>query len=137
MIVLDTNVVSELMKVQPDAQVGDWIKSIGDETLTTTAVTIMEIEYGLQLLPEGRRKSELTKRFSSLIGTMAVLPLDDIAVHRAGQFRAARHAAGFAPEVSDTMIAGIVSAVGATLATRNVRDFETLPIQLIDPWHAH
>lgn len=136
MIVLDTDVVSELMKRQPDDKVGEWLKSIGNTTLTTTAITVMEVEYGMQLLPEGRRKTELAARFSSLIGALAVLPLDEVAASRAGHFQAARRSAGFAPSASDMMIAGIVASAGAALATRNVKDFETLPIPLIDPWRA-
>ena len=137
MIVLDTNVISELMKVQPDDQVGEWVKAIINSTLTTTSVTVSEIAYGLHRLPEGKRKLELGNRFAALIGAMVILPLDDIAAYKAGQFRAARHADGFSPEPSDMMIAGIVASLGATLATRNIKDFETLPIQLIDPWRAH
>ena len=137
MIILDTNVISELMKVQPDPQIGEWIQTIGDAPLTTTSITVMEVEYGLQRLPEGRRKAQLAAKFSSLIGTMVVLPFDDIAALKAGQFRASRHAAGFAPEGSDMMIAGIVASVNALLATRNMRDFEGLSLRVIDPWRAN
>jgi len=136
MIVLDTNVVSELMKIQPDEKVGAWLRSIGNTTLTTTAVTVMEVEYGVQLLPDGRRKAELIKRFSRLIAALAVLPLDESAASRAGYFQAAGRALGFMPGASDMMIAAITASAGAAIATHSVRDFEGLPIPVIDPWRA-
>lgn len=137
MIVLDTNVVSELMKPKPEEQVHKWLLSLGDTHLTTTAISVSEIEYGLQRLPDGRRKAELQDRFAALIEALTVLVLDDIAARRAGQLRAKRDVSGMPTTASDMMIAGIVTSVGATLATRNIKDFETLPIQLIDPWRAH
>ncbi len=136
MIVLDTNLVSELMKPAPDEQVQKWLLSIGGQTITTTAITVMEIEYGLQRLPDGRRRSDLQDRFVALIAALTVLPLDDIAAQRAGQLRAMRDSIGSPATASDMMIAGIVTISGATLATRNVKDFEGLPIQIVDPWQA-
>ncbi len=136
MIVLDTNVLSELMKARPDAQVGVWMQSI-DETVATTAITVMEIEYGLRRLPDGRRKVDLGHRFAALATVLTVMPLDDIAAYRAGQFRALREAEGFAPHPSDMMIAGIAASAEARLATRNVKDFQGLPLQLVDPWRPH
>ena len=136
MIVLDTNVVSELMKIQPDDKVGNWLRSIGNTTLTTTAITVMEIGYGLQLLPEGHRKVDLVGRCASLISALAVLPLDENAASRAGRFQAMRRAAGFVSGASDMMIAGIAESAGAALATCNIKDFEGLPVALINPWQA-
>lgn len=106
MIVLDTNVISEMMKPQPDSQVGIWLSRQSDQALVTTAVTIAEIEYGLQRLPEGRRKFEIQASFQAYMDRLSVLPLDDAAAYRAGQFRAIREAAGHASTISDMMIAG-------------------------------
>lgn len=136
MIVLDTNVVSELMKSAPDVAVRDWLTRLGDTSFSTTAVTVAEIEFGLHRLPDGRRREDLRQRFEVFATAMTVLPLDDQAGREAGRLRALREAAGLASQPSDMMIAGIVSAVGATLATRNIRDFTELPIQVFDPWRA-
>jgi predicted nucleic acid-binding protein len=136
-IVLDTNVISELMKPFPDPSVRDWLAQLGDMPLTTTAVTITEIEYGLQRLPDGRRKADLGTRFEALASALSVLPLDDLAGREAGRLWAMRDTAGFPSQPSDMMIAGITATAGAALATRNTRDFEHLPIQLIDPWRAY
>lgn len=137
MIVLDTNVISELMKAQPDPHVRDWLARIGEVPLTTTAVTVAEIEFGLQRLPAGRRRDELYARFETFVGALTVLPLDEQAARETGRLRAMREAAGLSAQPSDMMIAGIAVAGGAALATRNTKDFEVLSIQLIDPWRAH
>ena len=134
MIVLDTNVVSELMKPQPDAPVRDWLTQAGDEPFGTTAVTIAEIEFGLRRLPQGRRRDDLQSRFEAFAAALTVLPLDDLAARETARFRAMRAAAGLSCPPSDMMIAGIAAVAGAALATRNTRDFEGLPIPLIDPW---
>lgn len=137
MIVLDTNVVSELMKPQPDPHVRDWLTKPGDQLLCTTAITIAEIEFGLRRLPAGRRSDDLQSRFETFAAALTVLPLDDLSAREAGRFRAMREAAGLPSQPSAMMIAGIAAVAGAALATRNTRDFEGLPIQLIDPWRAH
>ena len=136
MIVLDTNVVSELMKPWPDPAVRDWLIRLGDATFSTTAVTVAEIEFGLRRLPGGRRRNDLQRRFEAFAAALTVLPLDEPAGREAGRLRALREAGGSASQPSDMMIAGIVAVAGAALATRNVRDFTGLPIQLLDPWRA-
>ena len=136
MIVLDTNVVSELMKPSPDPAVRDWLIRLGDTTFSTTAVTVAEIEFGLRRLPEGRRRADLHGRFDAFAAALTVLSLDEPAGREAGRLRALREAAGSTCQPSDMMIAGIVSVAGAALATRNVRDFSGLPIQVLDPWRA-
>ena len=139
MIILDTNIVSELMKPSPASEVQSWLLHLGDTPLATTAISISEIVYGLARLPEGQRKAALTSRFEEYVGAhspLAVLPFDDIAAREAGRMRALRQAAGLNAQPSDMMIAGIAAATGAALATRNVKDFETLAIQIIDPWNA-
>lgn len=136
MIVLDTNVVSELMKPSPDPQVYRWLGGLGDQSLTTTAVTVAEIEFGLQRLPVGQRRSALFASFETLVAALTVLPLDDAAARAAGRLRAMREAAGLSSPPSDMMIAGIAAVAGAALATRNSRDFGGLPLEVIDPWRA-
>jgi predicted nucleic acid-binding protein len=139
MILLDTNVISELMKPEPDPAVRDWLSHLGETPLATTVITIAEISYGLHRLADGRRRAALETRFEDYVGAnspLAVLPLEDIAAREAGRFRALRVSMGLGAQPSDMMIAGIVAAMGASLATRNVKDFDGLPIQLIDPWIA-
>jgi len=136
-IILDTNVVSELMKPHPDPAVQDWLAGLGETPLATTAITVAEIAFGLQRLADGRRRAALEARFESLVGaesSFAVLAFDDLAARTSGRLRAMRQAAGRGASASDMMIAGIAAAQGATVATRNVRDFDGLPIQVIDPW---
>ncbi len=134
MIILDTNVVSELMKSAPDVSVRAWLAGLGDTPLTTTAVTVAEIEFGLRRLPDGRRKSDLQARFEAFAGALGILPLDEPAARETGRLRALREAAGLSSQPSDMMIAGIVAVAGAPLATRNVKDFTDLPIELLNPW---
>ena len=137
MIVLDTNVISELMKPHPGPAIRDWLSHLGDTTLATTVISVAEITYGLHRLADGRRRAALEARFEDYVGAgsaLAVLPLDDIAAREAGRFRALRQAAGLGAQPSDMMIAGIVAVMGSSLATRNVRDFEGLPFEVIDPW---
>lgn len=137
MIILDTNIVSELMKPSPAPVVRDWLSHLGNMPLATSAITIAEIVYGLARLPDGQRKAALASRFEDYVGArsaLVVLPFDDLAAREAGRLRAQREAAGFGAQPSDMMIAGIAAAMGAALATRNVKDFDGLPIQIIDPW---
>jgi predicted nucleic acid-binding protein len=98
------------------------------------AVSVSEIVFGLERLPPGRRRSDLRARFDVFAEALTVLPMDEVAAREAGRFRALRERAGLAAQPSDMMIAGIVSVAGADLATRNVRDFEALPIAVLDPW---
>ena len=134
MIVLDTNVLSEIMRPQPDEQVREWLLSIRTERLAVTVITMTEIEYGLQRLPDGTRQRDLRRRFAMFVSELAVLPLDEFAATFAGKFRALREGIGLLSTPSDMMIAGIVMQIGGSLATRNIRDFEHLPIGLVNPW---
>ena len=137
MILLDTNVVSELMRTVPDPKVHAWLSGSGATPLATSAVTISEIVFGLARLPDGKRRSELMERFDALIcgpPALPVLGLNEQAGRLAGEFRALRESLGLGSSPSDMMIAGIAMANGASLATRNVADFAGLPISVADPW---
>jgi len=133
-IILDTNVVSEVMKPRPDLAVQSWLTNLDDAPLTTTTITIAEVEFGLQRLPDGARKMALYARFENFISALTILALDETAARQAGRLRARREASGRVSSPSDMLIAGIAYAVEADLATRNIRDFEGLPIRIIDPW---
>ena len=134
MILLDTNIISELMKPRPDEQVRLWLFSLGDLRLATTVITLTEIEFGLHRLAEGKRRADLSARFVQLIGALNVLPLDAVSATQAGIFRATRESLGFTTNASDMMIAGIAATAQASLATRNTKDFTHLPIMLVNPW---
>lgn len=137
MILLDTHVVSELMRPQPAPQVQNWLALQGGEPLATSAVSVAEIVFGLVRLPAGKRRADLIERFEALIDSAPALPvltLDQTAGRWAGEFRALREGAGQRSSPSDMLIAGIAMANGARLATRNVADFTGLPISVMDPW---
>ncbi len=137
MLVLDTNVISELFKPAPHRPVLDWLERQPGELLFTTAITRGELLVGLHRLPVGRRKAALLQGLAQLFSNRLVgrvLPYDDAAADAFAEVIAARRAAGRPMSVEDAMIAGVVRAHGATLATRNVRDFEGCAIALFDPW---
>ena len=135
MIVLDTNVVSALMLRQPPHAVRDWLDRQLPDAVWTTALTVFEIRLGLARLDLGVRRSSLEASFATLLRERLesrVLDLDAEAGTRAAALSAARLRAGRVQDYADTLIAGIVSARGATLATRNVRHFPDIPT--VDPW---
>ncbi len=137
MILLDTNVLSELMRPAPDPKVRTWLDGLGATPVSTSAVTVAEVVFGLSRLPDGKRRSDLIERFDALIlgpPALPVLGLDEQAGRLAGEFRALRESLGLGSSPSDMMIAGIALANGASLATRNVSDFSGLPISVVDPW---
>ncbi len=137
MILLDTNVVSELMRPAPDPKMRAWLGGLGAAPISTSVLTIAEVVFGLARLPDGKRRSKLMERFDALIfgpPALPVLGLDARAGRLAGEFRALRERLGLGSAPSDMMIAGIAMANGANLATRNLSDFAGLPISVVDPW---
>ena len=137
MIVLDTNVLSALMRREPDAAAVAWLDGQSAESIWTTAITVFEIRFGLELLVPGRRRRQLETAFSRAISEDLedrVLPFDEEAAREAASRAAERQRAGRRIDFRDLEIAGIVSTRRATLATRNVRHFQDLGIALVDPW---
>lgn len=137
MIVLDTNVVSALMRREPDPSVVAWLDGLPAESIWTTAVTVFEVRLGLEILVEGRRRRELEEAFAKALEEDfegRVLPFDEAAAQAAGRIAAERRRAGRTVEVRDVQIAGIAKARKATLATRNTRHFEGCGLALVDPW---
>ena len=137
MILLDTNVISELMRPTPDAYVQAWIDDKDLPELATTSVNLAEIGYGIALLPEGRRKDAMQgaaeKVFARLFGG-SVLPFDAHAAATYSGLAAAHRHAGLSVGILDLQIAAIAKAHEATLATRNTRHFTECGIELIDPF---
>ncbi len=137
MIVFDTDVLSALMQRAADPAVVAWLDSQPPESVWTTAVTVFEIRFGLELLAPGRRRRQLEEAFSRALDEDfqgRILPFDRDAAHEAASRAAERRAVGKPVDFRDIEIAGIVSARRATLATRNVRHFQDLRIDLVDPW---
>ena len=136
MIVLDTNVLSALMRQTPDAKVIAWLDKQSRTSVWTTSVTMLEIRFGLQIMATGQRRSRLLEAFEALLEKMGhrVAPFDDEAAAQAADLMASRQRKGRPVELRDTMIAGIVSARHATLATRNLVHFEDLSVPVVNPW---
>lgn len=137
MILLDTNVLSALMRSQPDVPVVDWLDTQPSESVWTTAVTVFEVRTGLDLLPSSRRRRQLEAAFQLLLDDDLdgrVLPFDVPAAQAAGAIVARQQQAGRPVEIRDAQIAGVAVARKATLATRNVRHFQDLGVRLVDPW---
>ena len=137
MIVLDTNVISALMRREPEKPVVKWLDAQPAASVWITAITSMEIRFGLQTMPKGRRQDALIRAFEMMLKTMIegrIASFDAEAGIQAAELMAQRKRKGRPAEVRDTMIAGIVLANRATLATRNTQHFEDLPVTVINPW---
>ncbi len=137
MIILDTNVLSALIQQQPDAHAAAWLDRQPAELVWITSVTLFEARYGLALLASGKRQKDLQQRFVQLLQEdleNRVLQFDAGAAAQAAHIAAARKARGRPVDMRDTFIAGIVLALRATLATRNLRHFDDLPVNLVNPW---
>ena len=131
---LDTNVISELTKPRPDSAVVAFLSEEKDLWLST--VLVHEIEFGLRLLPSGRRRNRLTRVHSSILETYAdrILTLDRAGAEWSADFRAKARLAGRAIDLGDALIAGIAKSHNLTIATRNIVDFGPLDVDVVDPW---
>lgn len=139
MIVIDTNVVSELMRAQPHPKVFAWVAAQPRATLYTTSVTQAEILYGIAALPEGRRRAALAAAADAMFAedfADRVLPFNGAAAARYAEIVTSRQRAGSPIEAFDALIAATASAVGADVATRDVGGFEGCGLTLINPWEA-
>lgn len=136
MIILDTNVLSALMLLTPDQKVAYWLDRQPRSSIWTTSVTLFEIRFGLELLPVGKRRAGLFEDLERLLISInyRIIPFDTEAAHEAGVLMASRKVEGRPKESRDTMIAGIVLSRHATLATRNVRDFDDISALVVNPW---
>jgi len=135
-IVLDTNVVSELMRPSVAAPVRDWLAGQPAASLWTTAITVAEIRYGLERLASGQRKERLIEAADDIFAAFSefVLPFDAHAAARYAVIVAGRERSGQPIDGFDAQIAAICRGRGAALATRNVKHFSDTGIEIIDPW---
>jgi predicted nucleic acid-binding protein len=137
MIVLDTNVISEVSKPLPDAFCASWLSRHPADTLFLTDMTIMELIYGAEkyrLKTGSLRYVDNVRRLITVDYLGRILSWDEAAVRSTGLVRARREKDGHSMTVQDSVIAAICLSHGATLATRNVRDFEGLDLALINPF---
>ena len=138
MILLDTNVISALMRRRPDPIIVAWLDARAAESIWTSAVTVFEIRFGIELLSPGRKRNALEAAFEAMLRDDLggrVADFDSAAADEAARL-AARRQRGRTVELRDTQIAGIALARRADLATGNVRHFDGLEVNVINPWES-
>ena len=138
MIILDTNVLSEVMASSPAPSVLEWVSKqrLADD-LFVTAITVAEILYGIELLPKGKRHEKLLLEAEAMFAedfNRRILPFDEPAARIFGKIAATRRSQGRPIATLDAQIASIARTNGATLATRNAADFEGCGVRLVNPW---
>jgi predicted nucleic acid-binding protein len=139
-IILDTNVISELARIDPEPNVVTWLDSRPAAEVATTAITAAELLYGVARLPDGRRKAALVETIDALINEDfrdRVEPFDARAAEQYAAVGGGREKKGRPIKTADAQIAAICLVHRATLATRNTGDFTDTGIDLINPWDAH
>jgi predicted nucleic acid-binding protein len=138
-ILLDTNVISEVMRTRPAATVVDWLNAQDAEKLYVSAVTIGEINYGLRILPDGKRRSGLRERFERFVELAfegRVLAYDESAARTYGELMGERRELGLPMSVADGQIASIARLNHLAVATRNGADFANCGVDVVDPFAA-
>ena len=137
MIVLDTNVISEFMGPGPGQQVAHWLDLQPRSSVWTTSINVYEIRSGLFAMPAGKRRTALVAKFEQLLQNAlqgSILHFDSDSAFRAAELCADRRRRGRPVDARDTMIAGIVLASHAKLATRNVKHFDDIASSVVNPW---
>jgi toxin FitB len=137
MILVDTNIISEMMKSAPTVSVTEWIDSQDVMQLYIAAITIGEIAYGLQVLADGKRRRFLEEAFDKSIKESfedRILSFDEAAAHFYGNIMGRRKELGRPMSILDGQIAAIARANDCALATRNIKDFQNCDLKLIDPF---
>jgi toxin FitB len=139
MILLDTNVVSALMAAAKNPKAVVWLDSQPIGELRISTITLHEIRYGIVRLPDGPQKSNLDQRLSDILCSelgRTILHFDEVCARHSAEAQAASMRATNAADVPDCLIAGIARAHGASVATRNTKDFKYLGVAIVDPWAA-
>jgi toxin FitB len=137
MLVLDTNVISEIMKASPSPRVMEWWAQQQSGELFTTTVTVAEILYGIEILPRGKRRDSLRAEAEGVFTqdlAGRILPFDEEAAHAFPEIASGRRAQGHPIAEFDAQIAAIARSRRAILATRNTADFEGCGVHLVNPW---
>jgi toxin FitB len=137
MILIDTNVLSALMRIENEPDIKGWLDRQSAENLRVSSPSLFEAHYGLHRLPAGRRRRELESRLTDVLADVfrnRIVPLDMIASMEAGRIHALHIAQGRNVDVPDSQIAGIARTLGASVATRNVDDFAGTGLAIVNPW---
>jgi predicted nucleic acid-binding protein len=137
MIVVDTNVVSELVKLSPAPAVVEWFAAQTQRDLYTTTITQAEVLFGIELMPKGRRRSTLQGAMARIFDEIflgRVLSFDEGSAYAFAMIATKHRTSGRTIGEMDSQIAAIALSCGASLATRNVRDFDDCGVELINPW---
>ena len=135
MILLDTNVLSEAMRVEPDGRVMRWLDRHPPSVLFLSAVTVDEILFGIEILPPGRKRARLDRAFSKIVDGFSerIVPFDAQAAAESARLRAGRRRAGSSMSLADSQIAGTARSRGYAVATLNTWDFRDLGLSVLEP----
>jgi predicted nucleic acid-binding protein len=136
-IILDTNVVSGLMREPLDISVANWLDRQPRSSIWITSITVLEVRFGLEIMSQGRRRAARSEAFQRLLNEKLerrVAPFDTDAAEQTAILTGNRQHRGQPREIRDSMIAGIALSRQATLATGNIRHFDDVGIDLVDPW---
>ncbi len=136
MIILDTNVVSEVMRPEPNLNVRMWLNSQEISTLFLTSVTVAELTFGIDSLPHGKRQTGLRKVLDEMLGFFVdrILPFDNLAAQHYARLAVMARRAGLGFPTPDGYIAAIAGSTKYVVATRDVSAFKAAQVQTIDPW---
>lgn len=137
MVLLDTNVVSEIMRPRPDSGVVTWLSSQLAAGVYLSVITESELRYGVEILPQGRRRDRIAAEVENMLRedfSQRVLPFDSDAARCYARIGADRRGSGLPIHHADCQIAAIALSHGASLATRNIGDFDRCGVELINPW---
>ena len=135
MILLDTNVISETMRVRPDQRVVRWLDRRPPSSLFLSVISVDEIVYGIAILPAGRKRTGLARGFDRIVDAFVgrLLPFDSEAARASAEIRAHRRRGGQPISLADAQIAGIAKSNGHAIATLNARDFDGAGIEVVEP----
>jgi predicted nucleic acid-binding protein len=137
MIILDTNVISEIMRERPDPLVVQWVDNQTQDPLWTTSISLAELLTGIYRLPDGRKRTRLENSVSFVVDALfqdRILPFDESAARAYALIVTQRFSGGRPIDLHDAQIAAIARSRGATLATRNIKDFAEDGVALVNPW---
>lgn len=136
-VLLDTNVISEMVRAEPDGRVVAFLEALSPTALFTSTICLAEIRDGLESMPAGQKQDRLRlglSRFMEEAFSDRILPFDRVCAEIYGRIRAERSGQGHPISVQDAMIAATAQAHGLTLATRNIKDFANCRLPLVNPW---